>query len=801
MGTFLTRAPLVATGLWLAREVRAELDDPLTPVLAVGAAASAVVGSGVDAMLVTGAMAMNAVTGGVQRLRARQALDRLRDSERPRARVARSRSTMDAAVTSDTVLVDATDLAVGDVISVRVGDVVPADGRLISVTDLEIDESTLTGESLPRAKQVEPTPAAAVPDRSCMVFAGTTVVSGEGRAVVTATGDDTVSGRAAALAVRADPATGIQARLHELTRTALPWTAVGGALVTVMSLLRGNGMRASVAGGVAVAVAAVPEGLPLVATVAQLAAARRLARRGILVRAPRALEAMGRLDVVCFDKTGTLTENRLRVTRLAAAHGSPCPADDPSVAHVVRIAGRSCPPGADSVARQHATDDAVIRAAGDDPRWHPLDARPFTAERGYSAVLGENGDERVIAVKGAPEVVLPACADASDAPELAERLSREGLRVLAVARRACADAELPDDVLSGLEFVGFVGLADTPRDSAQPLVSGLRDAGVRPVMLTGDHPSTAHAIAVSLGWPQDCGVITGDELATMNRQARAAALVDVDVVARVAPEQKLQVIEALREAGKVVAMIGDGANDAAAIRAASVGIGVRARGSTAARNAADLVLTDDELTRLLDAVSEGKALWRSVADAVAILLGGNAGEVGFTVLGTMLGGRSPLSTRQLLLVNLLTDMFPAMAVAVTRPDDEPVDVEQSLAHDVRSRGITTGIGATVAWLAGVYTPGTARRTSTIALAGLVGSQLARTVVRRWHSPLVLGTVVGSAAVLAVIIQTPGVSHFFGCVPLGPVAWAGVAAGVGAATVAPLVLPLGESGPLPEARAA
>ncbi|WIX89967.1 cation-translocating P-type ATPase [Amycolatopsis sp. DG1A-15b] len=761
----------VRFGTGLAADVVAELNDPLTPVLALGAVASAVVGSPVDALLVAAAMGLNAVVGGAQQFRGRRALAKLRDGERQRARRVGGG------------VVDARALKAGDRIELRVGDVVPADARLLTANDLEADESALTGESLPVAKQLDPVPGAPMAERSCLVFAGTTVVSGEGTAVVVAVGSETVAGRAVELATRTAAAVGIQARLQDLTRRALPLTMLGGALVTGLSAIRGRPLRRALAGGVAIAVAAVPEGLPLVATVAQRAAARRLSARGILVRAPRALEALGRLDVVCFDKTGTLTENRLRVVTTTGPGGEarePGPGDA-----VLRAAARACPGTLDDPhVRAHATDHAVLAAAGPDNGWTELAGQPFEANRGYSATVGRDGDGEVtLVVKGAPEIVLPACAGADELARAAEVLADKGLRVLAVASRKAQPALDGDDaeVLADLEFLGFLGLADTLRPTAEPLISGLRAAGVSPVMLTGDHPNTARAIATSLGWPSDAPVVTGDELAALDRAGRARLLSGAGVIARVAPEQKLQVVEALREAGRVTAMVGDGANDAAAIRAADVGIGVRARASTAARTAADVALTDEDLTVLLEAVAEGRALWRSVSDAVVILVGGNAGEIGFSVLGTLLSGDSPLGTRQLLLVNLLTDLFPAMAVAVTRPDDDggsgPGGLGDGLTRAITSRGVTTGVGATTAWLIGRFTPGTVRRTSTMALCGLVGTQLAQTLRGRRRSPLVVGTAVGSALVLAAIVQTPGVSRFFGCTPLGPLAWAGVGAGV------------------------
>ncbi|MYS17041.1 cation-translocating P-type ATPase, partial [Streptomyces sp. SID4982] len=568
--------------------------------------------------------------------------------------------------------------------------------------------------------------------------------------------------------------------------------------------------REAVSGGVAVAVAAVPEGLPLVATVAQLAAARRLSRDGVLVRTPRTLEALGRVDTICFDKTGTLTENRLRVVRVSDAEGGEWAAGDtgePGPAATLRRAARACPRVNGSGRPVHATDEAVIDAALPDPDWTQLGGLSFEAARGYAAAVGREGDgPRTLVVKGAPETVLPGCADLSDrAHDTAHALAGTGLRVLAVASRRLAEGETESDALEepldALEFTGLLALSDVPRETSEALVRGLYEEGVRPVMLTGDHPQTARAIARELGWPEDTQVVTGDELAAADRRTRARMLRDAGVVARVAPEQKLQVVEALRDAGRVVGMVGDGANDAAAIRAADIGVGISARGSAAARNAADIVLTDEDLTVLIDAIGEGRSLWHSVADAIAILIGGNAGEVAFGILGTLLSGTAPLSTRQMLLVNLFTDLFPAMAVAVTPKDGDavrsrtasPEDVAGGvlgapLIRQIRHRALTTALGAITAWLIGRFTPGTARRASTMALCGVVGTQLVQTLLDRRDSTLVRFTALGSGAVLVAVIQTPGVSRLVDCTPLGPVAWAGVALAIGLALAGQRALP-------------
>ncbi|MGV9909135.1 HAD-IC family P-type ATPase [Streptomyces tendae] len=808
------RVPVLAPVRWswqLARAVRGELDDPLTPVLAVGSAASAILGSVVDALLVVGALDLNALVGGFQRLRAERALSGLLAEQKQKARVTEEQLGPDSAefaMEGEPRIVDAAKLHPGHVIELKADDVVPADARLLWEDGLEVDESALTGESLPVDKCVDPAPRAPVAERYCMVFEGTTVVAGRARAVVVDTGDHTEAARAVALAARTPSAAGVQARLQELTRKALPLTLAGGAAVTGLSLLRGAPIRQAVAGGVSVAVAAVPEGLPLVATVAQLAAARRLSRRGVLVRTPRTLEALGRMDTVCFDKTGTLTENRLRLSRVAGPDGTVRRVGAPETADAVRVAARACPRlNGDGARPTHATDEAVLDAAGDDPDWTQEEGLPFETSRGYAAAVGREGGTgpAVLVVKGAPETVLPACADLpAHTTEVAQRLARDGLRIIAVARRPLARGEKAADVLeqppSKLEFTGLLALADVPRETSPALVRGLREAGVRPVVLTGDHPQTAHAIAVDLGWPEDAVVVTGDELAAADRTVRSRMLRDADVVARVAPEQKLQVVESLRDAGRVVGMVGDGANDAAAIRAADIGVGISARGSAAARNAADLVVTGDDLLVLVEAVREGRALWHSVADAIAILIGGNAGEVGFGILGTVLGGAAPLSTRQMLLVNLFTDLFPAMAVAVTKtgdPEQEAADagaplgtavLGEPLIRQIRHRALTTALGATAAWLFGRFTPGTQRRSTTMALCAVVGTQLAQTLADRRDSRLVQVTSLGSAAALVALVMTPGASRLFGCTPLGPVAWTGVAAAIALALAGQRALP-------------
>ncbi|HWG26157.1 cation-translocating P-type ATPase [Actinospica sp.] len=788
-----------------------ELRDPLTPVLALGAAASAIVGSSVDAVLVTGVMSGNAVISAAQRLRAQRALRGLLLAERQRARLA------DWPGPEATRTVMAERLRPGDVIALRAGDIVPADGRLLAAEELEMDESALTGESLPVTKSLAAAPGADLSDRTCMVYEGCTVVAGTGYAVVTAVGPDTESGRAAAVAGSAAPSrAGIQARLGELTRIALPATAIGGATVTALAAARGVPFRRALASGVAIAVAAVPEGLPLVATVAQLGAARRLSRHGVLVRSASTLEALGRVDTLCFDKTGTLTEGRLSVNRVAAFDQDSAP-DGERARPILRAAARACA-DTDGV---HSTDRAILAAArecakAEKDSWRLEAELPFETNRGFSAALGERDGSRMLIVKGAPEGLLEHCvrvatddgtrsltaARRRTAVATLKRLADDGLRVLAVAERAVPDAEASHDevpdFVDELTLLGYVALADSPREGARETIERLTATGVRPVMITGDHPRTAVAVARSLGIPDADRVLTGAELDRLPKAGRDARIAESTVFARVSPQHKVHIVQALQRTGRVVAMAGDGSNDAAAIRAADVGIALAGTGSVPARSAADLVLTEPEPLRLLDAIEEGRALWRRVREAVGILVGGNAGEIAFTVLGTAVGGAAPLGTRQFLLVNMMTDMLPALAVALA-PEHPQSDGEQAadgpvgrvwgpeLGRDLAVRGGATALGALLAWQAGRAT-GRERRASTMALAALVGTQLGQTLLAGRRSPLVAATCLGSAAALVVVVETPFVSRFFGCTPLGPTAWGLVGASCTTATLAGAAAP-------------
>jgi magnesium-transporting ATPase (P-type) len=660
-----------------------------------------------------------------------------------------------------------------------------------------------------------------------MLYEGTSVAAGRGSAIVVATGASTETGRSMAATRAAAPSTGVETRLAAITNTTLPIALDSAGAVIAAGLLRGRPLRESLGAGVSLAVASVPEGLPFLVSAAQLASARRLSAHGALVRNPRTIEALGRVDTLCFDKTGTLTQGRITLAAVAEATTDPAPLEqltDPQ-RRTLAAGLRATPQRHGGQPLAHLTDQAVAEGAQaaivtrdhDRPGWLRLAALPFEPSRGYHATLGAIDDTgqagtALLSIKGAPETVLPRCDRLrSNGEELplddpargrlrhrVEQLTGQGYRVLAVAERSDHPRRhLTDNDVTGLTLLGFLALTDPVRPAAAAAITELRLAGIQIVMITGDHPGTAQAIASRLDVLNGGRVITGPELDALDDDALDQLLPQVTVVARGTPAHKVRVVRAFQRLRRTVAMTGDGGNDAPAIRLADVGIALGRRATPAARAAADLVVTDDRLETILAALVEGRGMWASVRQALGILVGGNLGEIAFTVLGAALTGRSPLNTRQLLLVNLLTDLAPAMAIALRPPDSSSTaallaegpetSLGTALTRDITNRAITTGTAATAAWAVARLT-GRAARARTTALAALVGTQLGQTLVIGGPSPAVLASSVGSAAALVGIIQTPGLSHFFGCTPLGPLAWTIAGGAAATATATTLLLP-------------
>lgn len=764
-------------GPWV-RALMSQLSSPLLAVMAAGAGLSLAVGASLDVAIITGTLLFNVAVGAWQEQRVARAALQLAELSAPPARVLR-----DGAERT----ISANELVPGDVIRLEFGDRVPADARLLTAENLLVDESALTGESLPVAK--DPTAF----DERAIVLAGTDVLSGTATAMVVATGENTRLGRAQhALHQTELSGEHLAQRLAQYTRISLPVSLAAGALVTLTGILRGAPIATQLALGASLAIAAVPEGLPLLSRLSEAATARRLAQRGILVRHLSAVEALGRVNVVCVDKTGTLTYGRMSVQRIVSdGLVEECsPQCSPAARQVLAAAVLASPPLGRKDALVHATDAAIIEAArvlglpevnGEIDR---LEELPFDSIRPYHAVRLR---DRVV-IKGSPEFLLSRCLarrtpDGATVPLTADdfqtlhgialNLARDGLRVLLIAEGA------PNTRLDNpqeLVVLGLIGIADALRPQVTDAVHRCHEAGVRVLMITGDHPATAEAIARQAGLPVGPGrVLNAGLLRELDDALLIEHLAQASVVARATPLDKLRIVQLLRAHGDVVAMTGDGVNDAPALRLADVGIAM-GWGTAVARETGDLVLVEDDFAVIVDALIQGRSFWRNMRRSVALLLGGNLGELGMIALPTLLTTTAPLNTRQILMVNLITDVPPALAIALQQPrygrlTDLAREGEQALDRtlriDVLRRAATTALPAGLVTLwASRALPAEA---STIGFTSLVASQLAQALelgmTGSGLTPSLLTGVAASSAVLAATLALSPARTLLGLAPL------------------------------------
>ena len=742
-------AALISAGLWLYER------DSALPY---------------EAMAIFAIVLLNALMGYVQQARAEEAVAALRQMSAARAHVVRDGARQD---------VPAAELVPGDIILVEEGDTVPADARLIQSTALQTGEAALTGESLPVTKDIAAIEGEKGPgDRHNMIFSGTIATYGRGRAVVTATGMRTEMGHIAGMLKEApDEATPLQRELDRVGRLlGAIVIAIAVVMIGTILLVEDIGSFAALFDvlilGVALAVAAVPEGLPAVVTVVLSIGVERMARRNAIIRHLAAVEALGSANVIASDKTGTLTKNEMTVRRVVTASGA------------VSLSGTGYAPEGEVSRDDGGAVDGALRselvrtlAAADrannavlqesDGRWavlgdptegalivaarkagleaDELDARfdriaevPFSSERKLMSTVHsdtERQDELVAFTKGAPDVLLARCTrelvgeeavplTAARRVEIAvqnEALAGEALRTLAVAfqilpRDAAGNGNFDEGIEQDLVFLGLIGMIDPPREEAKEAVARAKGAGIRPIMITGDHPRTAGVIAVELGISADGRAVGGDELEKMSDDMLDRTVREVSVYARVNPEHKLRIVRALQREGMIVAMTGDGVNDAPALKTADIGVAMGITGTDVSKQAADIVLADDNFASIVAAVEVGRGIFSNIRKFLRYLLSSNIGEVMTMFFGVLLadvvgltagsdgGVVLPLLATQILWINLITDGTPALALGL-----DPVD-SRVMARPPRPRG--EGVLTRRMWI-GIFMVGTAMAAGTL----------------------------------------------------------------------------------------
>ena len=622
------------TSRWVL--LASQFASPLVWLLLAASAISGFLGDLIDAIAIAVILVINALVGFFQEFRAGRAIAALRSMTAPRARVERD---------GRALMVPALEVVPGDLLLLEAGDVVAADARLLEAHALTTNEAPLTGESLSVEKSTAQVPAdAPLADRHDRVFMGTSVSTGVARALVFATGMSTELGRVAhLLATTKETETPLQGRLRRLGRSLLVLCGAIVGLVALLGLVRGVPLMEVFLSAVSLAVAAVPEGLPAIVTIALAIGVRRMASRNVLVRKLPAVETLGCATVICTDKTGTLTSGRMAVRELWG----------PDQEALIAAAAACCDAqlGPDEQGGSgDPTELAILRAAAEhgilreqietsNPR---VAVTPFDSQRKRMSIQRHDG---ALYVKGALEVIVALSVDGTaGATEAAHQMAARGLRVLAVA---VGDGPAEER----LHTLGLIGIADPPRPEAIEAIAAARQAGIRTVMITGDHPATASAIAREMGI-LDQG--EGD---------------DVEVVhARATPEDKLKVVRAWKSRGEIVAMTGDGVNDAPALREAHIGIAMGRSGTAVTREAADIVLADDNFASIVAGIREGRGIFDNIRKSLLYLLGGNAGELALMLGAAIVGLPAPLLPLQILWINLVTDGFPALALVMDPPD-------------------------------------------------------------------------------------------------------------------------------------
>jgi Ca2+-transporting ATPase len=693
-----------------------QFTDFMILVLLVAAVISGLVGEAKDTIAIVVIVVLNAVIGFIQEYRAERAMEALQAMAAPTATVMR-----DGALAT----IPASELVPGDVVLLEAGGIVPADLRLLDSSHLRVDESALTGESIPVEKSIDPIPDQTPPlgDRKNMAYKGTIVTYGHARGVVVATGMRTEFGRIAALLQQADDLkTPLQRRLSHFGRRMAIAALVICAVVFTMGLWRGETPLLMFLTAVSLAVAAIPEALPAVVTIALALGARTMVRKNALVRRLPAVETLGSVTYICTDKTGTLTMNRMQVEAFycngaVGEHpGSGPPWDE--LLRAMALCSDARPEDTGTLVGDPTEVALTVAAsqAGVDKftleRAYPRVAEiPFDSDRKCMTTIHHHPEGGFLAItKGAVEVILADATqmatstgtinfDADHLLTVNERMAADGLRILAIAIRRWS--LLPEDITAEvvereLVLLGFVGLMDPPREEARQAVEMCQAAGIVPVMITGDHPITAKAIAQRLGIQhQDDSVLTGEELGRLSAEELKRCVDQIRVYARVAPEQKLKIVTALQERGELVAMTGDGVNDAPALKQADIGIAMGIAGTDVAKEASAMILLDDNFATIVRAVREGRRIYDNIRRFVRYAVTTNSGEIWTMFLAPLIGLPIPLLPIQILWINLVTDGLPGLALTA---EPEEANIMRRPPRPPQEGIFAHGLGWHVLWV-------------------------------------------------------------------------------------------------------
>lgn len=773
--------------------------DLMILILLAAAAVSFFLGERWDAIIILAIVILNAVISTFQYARAQGALAALKELSTPRTLVVRD---------GRPVNISATELVRGDVVMLETGNVVPADGRLIEAHNLQVIESALTGESLPVDKRVDFETDLNIPlaERVNMVYASTPVSYGRGLFVVTAVGMNTEIGKIAFMLLKdEEKKTPLQKRLDNLSRVLAIVVAVVAVAIFGLGLMQQRPMKEMFFTSISIAVAAIPEGLPAVIAIVLALGVQRLSKKNAIIRNLPSVETLGSASVICTDKTGTLTQNKMSVTKVASF------AD--SNEELIRAAAlnNDVQIREDGYHLGDPTEVALVNYALSQEvdideikeKYPRVGEIPFDSTRKLMSTLHKTEDGFVQYVKGGLDEVLTRCTRirrGTQTPEITsqmrylineknEEMAKEGLRILAIAEARRESADHPHE--NNLTFLGLLGLMDPPRENAKESIRLCRRAGITPVMITGDHLATAQSIAADLGIydaQQGHKVLSGKELDLIDDQQLQEQIEDVRVYARVAPEQKLRIVQAWQNKDFVVAMTGDGVNDAPALQKADIGVAMGQTGSDVSRSTADLVLMDDDFSTIVTAVEEGRGIFENIRRTVGYLLSCNLGELLLILVAVVLGLPLPLLPVQILWVNLVSDALPALALGVEpsernvmmrppRPLDEGILTRRKIFLTVFDGLIIAGI-AFVAYQFGMVESVEAARTMsflTIGFSQLVHAFNARSQGSIFNRNLFANkmfylAVIVSGLMLVVVSFIPFLQTLFGVVLLDPAQW-------------------------------